>query len=306
MDKNVIEASNWDNIYVDKLDDLLDIFDSYKRKKWVFRGHHDQVVDITSKFDRLFDSKNLRSDLLQIENEFIDKDINLFVDQNKNIIYFQNLKYLWLGKLKHYEGPTRLVDWSSDPLVASFFMCYKNWGDFGEVWAFDAEEYNRIGSEQWKGFVPPYEELKNEVLSSNSNLPQSDIDTQIGLFQFLKYISKLFFDINQNDKPFFMCLQNPWNFTRIKNQKGFFTISSDFGTSHSTAITNLFGNRREFCKRYIVPSIIIKKLEKYLLEEEHLCAETLGLLDDRPFENYIMEKTSEIKSRYRNYLIPTT
>lgn len=60
----------------------------------------------------------------------------------------------WLVLMQHYRAPTRLLDWTLSPYVATYFACIDNWEDDGAVWWFfdgphERRMRDRYGDTKW-------------------------------------------------------------------------------------------------------------------------------------------------------------
>jgi hypothetical protein len=285
MDRCINKIDGWEEKPIlNDLHDVLIVLNKLQEKGWVSRGINFPYGRILSKFDREFDSSLKREDLINIENDFVRNDTCIYLDEKENerSVYELYLKILWLGKFQHYEGPTRLVDWSLDPFVSAFFACYKNTGNMGELWCFDKDKYNNCyGPRQWDR-IP---EIRN---TSNS----------------YERILSVVFNKELPTERFIVCINNSRNFPRIKKQQGLFSLSPFFGTNHADAIAALFDGDTRFYSHYLISSDLINNLNEYLCMEKHICKTKVFPDDDIPFNQYVIDKSSEIKKKYSTYLLP--
>ncbi len=49
--------------------------------------------------------------------------------QNKDLV-------AWWSEMQHYRAPTRVLDWTSSPLVALYFAVNESWEEDGAIWSF--------------------------------------------------------------------------------------------------------------------------------------------------------------------------
>ena len=95
--------------------------DECTKNRFIYRGHS---------YDRwALESTLSRADLVEHEQDIIE-DFKL----NKPDEYQSNMTSLHLlGKMQHYGYPTRIIDFTENPLVALYFACHGNEVDNGRV-----------------------------------------------------------------------------------------------------------------------------------------------------------------------------
>lgn len=73
-------------------------------------------------------------------------------------------KWEWYFLMQHYGAPTRLLDWTGNPLIALYFAIAgepENVDDDAAVWAFDPWRWNRLHGDGLRGpGLPGWEETK--------------------------------------------------------------------------------------------------------------------------------------------------
>ena len=175
--------------------------------KYFFRGHSKCIYEpIPSVFrkDRIIKCEN------RMYREAIRRNPSVFTE---NMSTFDNLV-----KMQHYELPTRLLDITTNPLVALYFACKEYEDEDGELLIYPMLD------EQ----IKYYDSDSVCILSNLAKLPED--------FEFKKDKGRLVYDIQQ-DKPNFngeylkaeatqkvFCVKPKLNNERIVSQQGAFFI----------------------------------------------------------------------------------
>ncbi len=170
-----------------------------------------------------------------------------------------------LSKLQHYELPTRLIDITTNPLIALYFACQDNEREDGQFFVFKPQK------EKIK-----YCESDNVAILSNL----AKMNFEFGKTPLIKNekSKKRFIHYIRREKPYFEdfmeenCLNNyffvkaPYNNKRISKQSGAFIIvgCKDSKETH-VDITETINDSEGKPIRYIIPfrkkKIILKELE---------------------------------------------
>ncbi len=86
----------------------------------------------------------------------------------------------WLFIMRHHNVPTRLLDWSESPLVATYFAVNENPGDDGALWILLPVELNRNCNIEpdYKNYIPDFDidhDLKNYTPESFASEKRSNL-----------------------------------------------------------------------------------------------------------------------------------
>ncbi|MBX4268448.1 FRG domain-containing protein [Clostridium estertheticum] len=109
------------------INEILKIHTNKETETFFYRGHADIKWKLTPSIYR---------------NHWIKKEDVLFretIVRNPNEFRNSNSTFEKLTKMQHYELPTRLLDVSTNPLVALFFACINSENSNGEVFVFKAK-----------------------------------------------------------------------------------------------------------------------------------------------------------------------
>jgi len=122
--------------------------------------------------------------------------------------------------LRHYGLPTRLLDWSSSPLVAAYFAVSGHEDKDAELWAFDQQLYAKNGKAQW-------ETHKETTIDLSGR--EDKFDAKLTAF-------------NDDPPEWFICPHYPAGFPRQNAQKACYSMTSQFARDHANSIAELLND----------------------------------------------------------------
>jgi hypothetical protein len=141
--------------------------------------------------------------------------------------------------LRHYDVPTRLMDWSASQYVAAFFASESLESHDAEIWAFDRGLYQTEGHKQW-AVGPPV------TLNGEFHPQYTMFRAELGSIDW--FICSIYF---------------PETFPRQNAQKGWFSLTPRFEVDHANYIARLLKSP-DACLRFTVPSRLKAELLHHL------------------------------------------
>ncbi len=134
----------WNEIRIEKWGDLVKEFDSLdygppSEMPYLFRGQSDAAWPLTDSLSRLIGTPTYVSTRAYVEEIAFRRFLgqaHLFLDPCS--LPTEESLLAWWGLMQHFGCPTRLLDWSASPFVATYFAVVDNQDRAGVVWAFDA------------------------------------------------------------------------------------------------------------------------------------------------------------------------
>lgn len=139
-------------IRIDSTNDFFDIIQGYNGSYDIYRGVTKSSYDLKPKVGR--DDFIPRRDLITEEKHML----NLFKERSIPYLEFHpETEWEWLAVAQHFGLPTRLLDWSRNPLVAAFFAVEKSNTEDSAIYVLRGEkltntikhpkpfEYNKVG-----------------------------------------------------------------------------------------------------------------------------------------------------------------
>lgn len=205
-----------DKIFIEKHSDDIEIF---------YRGHSNKGL---YKLEPSLFRKDINGNYLYLDSE--DVLYRELIVSNSSEFSADQYTLDKLVKMQHYSLPTRLLDITSNPLIALYFACKSNTGDEGEVVSFSLK----------RNLVKYFDSDTVSCLANLARLPKSDkddINWSYGVATFNKQLSiqrllhfireeKSFFEqkIEPDDLRKIICVKGKKNNDRISSQSGAFLL----------------------------------------------------------------------------------
>jgi len=115
------------------------VIESYSASTVIYRGVKDLAYDLTPKIGR-YRKFQRAGDTLKEEKYML----RLFKDQAiRFLLYRPDNEWDWLAAAQHHGLPTRLLDWTRNPLVAAYFAVREEHDGDSAVYAFKSNSYVR-------------------------------------------------------------------------------------------------------------------------------------------------------------------
>lgn len=241
----------WETTRVSSVGELADILIGLGGRGWLFRGHPTSYGSLIPSIDRPPLDVLARVEKLKLERQSIDTfraAAKYFAHDGEAAAMADDLIALMV--LRHYDVPTRLLDWSGSGLVAAYFAACAHPTCEGEIWAFDRPYYQNEGVKQWRRWP--------ETTLNGSGNPE---DFAPQLTAFLPDVPSDYW---------FVCLfyQRP-GFPRQLAQHGAFSMTANFSEDHAPHIARLMGDKARF-HRLMIPAAIKSELVAFLREHHGL------------------------------------
>ncbi|MHA1268977.1 MAG: FRG domain-containing protein [Candidatus Helarchaeota archaeon] len=209
---NEVKVSSWN-----ELNDVL-FKDWYNKKIGRFRA--------PMAFRGLSNSNyKLKTSLMRIRGPYWKLEPHLLINFRRysgiETVQFDSM-WNWMSIGQHHGLPTRLLDWTYSPIIATHFATanINNFGLDGVIWAINFEKAQdflpikfKEESEKINSPVFPIESLDNIIKGDTKSL-----DKVIEVFEKLKSMS---------DLPFLIFMEPPSIDDRIRNQFALFSFMSD-------------------------------------------------------------------------------
>lgn len=252
----------WEPEVVRSVGDLESTVLPLEAAGWLFRGQSRVHGELVPSIDRGVLGGLGRAVKLILERRSIEAfRQNLSVVSNESERLALTDPHIALMVMRHFDVPTRLMDWSESPHVAAWFASERNPESDAEIWAFDRLVYQVEGFKQW-AVGPP-------VTKNGEFHPQ--------LTMFLPQLGSI---------DWFVCAVylRP-TFPRQNAQKGWFSLTAHFEVDHADYLARLL-RTPSCCRRFIIPRALKSEILPHLSLNHGL--ERSVLFPGQPSEAVVM------------------
>lgn len=236
---------SWNTTFLAAEPDALQVFNDLRGKRWMCRGQSSCYGGLVPSIDREPRQHLSRVQKLTLERRSIDlfrSTARFFADQGEQGALADDIVALIV--LRHYDVPSRLLDWSLSPWVAAYFAIWKHDNEDGEIWTFDTSLYEKEGSKQW------------------TKWPET---TRNG--DGINFVPALTAFTLEEPPPWFVCQYYQPGFHRQNAQQSAYSMTARFGHTHDVAIAELLMDSTRY-HRYVITKKLKPKLRE-ILREKH-------------------------------------
>lgn len=134
------------NAKIHNFSEYLKYLEKFKDKHPIFRGENDVYELLIPKIGRKkIERIEMNHDGLNLhEVDKITEQETLCQFKREAMPYLNKIPhndFEWLALAQHYGLPTRLLDWTENPLVAAFFACHNNYNQRAVVYILDTDDF---------------------------------------------------------------------------------------------------------------------------------------------------------------------
>jgi hypothetical protein len=246
MSTNVRDNWRWKVTTLTSEAKAFQVLAELRGQRWLCRGQSRCYGSLLPTIDRHSLRGLSRLEKVNLERQSIDlfrSTVQYFVGPSEQKAKSDDLIALMI--LRHYNVPTRLLDWSLSPYVAAYFSVCSHDTEDGEIWSFDECLYEQEGIKQWTKY------------------PETTTDGSGDPSKFDYKLSTAFGAREPSD--WFVC-QFYTGFPRQLVQEGAFSITARFGRDHADALAHLL-KKNDHYHRYIISAKLKPELRRTLREK---------------------------------------
>ncbi len=220
------EIDKWKTIHLEDWDEFDEHVESMEHRQWIFRGQTDASWELKSSLYRLFeDIQPIIKQHKGYGRKFAkDKHEQLLIEQFQanahlylNTLPAKTDKIEWLAIMQHFGAPTRLLDVSFSPHIATYFALESGHKDCC-IYAFDHSKFKLVDD-----YSLPFKNYKDKI-----------------------------FEGHKGEKSFFIPYEPKTTNERLVAQQGLFLVPS---TNYETIdeILGLYGIGENACIKLVIP-----------------------------------------------------
>jgi FRG domain len=238
-----------------------------RSKRWGFRGQPRLYGRLTPSFERVFKDKGRADAAQRIERDLLDSFRSHYAklpyrspDMPSPSVIAQGFDLRCLSVMQHYGVPTRLLDWTSGIWIAAYFACASEPIHDAELWVYDRQMFRQ------QAFLDPLTKSLLRVASSGDNGSLSEPAL-----------------LNMQGSELILELTVPIT-TRMREQTGLLTVSSDLFVDHALALLKLHREMRAIgaspvhadgVRRYVISGSCKAEMLRFLADQKQITAATI-------------------------------
>jgi hypothetical protein len=197
--------------------------------EWIFRGHSNSAWLLKPTIERLFDLHNIAEKECDLYEGFHSK-AHLYSSR----LPLQGDHTSWIAMMQHHGCPTRLLDWTYSPLVATFFsLAEPSPSEYSAVWAIAMHE------------------LKSEIWWNTKEMLSDGIDDQGGPRVVLDAIGTR--HATELGKPLVRLVTPSFETQRISAQQGCFLYNCDLNRGLEESLAEMMNSNHGWALKFMIP-----------------------------------------------------
>ena len=233
----------------DDLNKLTRELTKFHGKRWLFRGQPKRCEGLVPSIDRGTLKDLSRPEKLKRERRSIDlfrSNVRFFASPGEQKALTDDITALLV--LRHYDVPSRILDWSLSPWVAAYFAIQGNDKEDGVIWCFDEPLYEKEGDKQWK--------FRRETTKCGSGEGE-DFDANLTAF------------LLKEPRDWFICVFYEPGFHRQIAQQSAYTMTPCFDRDHAKEIAQLLKGSEHY-HRFVIPGPLKPELRRILRKDHYI------------------------------------